>query len=50
MLDSCEAPDERFYTMHDTYVGHKNVVDFVAEDGHKFVELWQQKVGTLDKC
>lgn len=37
-------------TMHDTYAGHKNVADFVAEDGHEFVELWQQKVGTLYKC
>lgn len=34
------------YTMHDTYVGHKNVAGFAADDGHE----WQQKVGTLDIC
>lgn len=28
--------------MHDTYAGHRNAVDFVAEDGHEFVEIWQQ--------
>lgn len=30
--------------MHDTYAGHRNAVDFVAEDGHEFVEIWQQVV------
>lgn len=38
------------YSMHDTYVGHKNVAGFAADDGHEFVEIWQQKVGTLDIC
>jgi hypothetical protein len=38
------------HTMHDTYVGHKNVADFVAEDGHEFVEICQQKVGTTNEC
>jgi hypothetical protein len=33
--------------MHDTYAGHRNAVDFVAEDGHEFVEIWQQVVGIL---
>ena len=33
--------------MHDTYAGHKNAVDFVAQDGHEFVEIWQQSVGIL---
>jgi hypothetical protein len=35
-------------TMHDTYIGHKNVADFIAEDGHEFFEIWQRKVGTPD--
>jgi hypothetical protein len=38
------------YNMHDTYIGHKNVADFVAEDGHEFVEICQQKVGTTNEC
>jgi hypothetical protein len=38
------------YTMHDTYVSHKNVAGFAADDGHEFVEIWQQKVGNLDIC
>ncbi|KAM0706159.1 hypothetical protein Q7P35_006708 [Cladosporium inversicolor] len=29
--------------MHDTYAGHKNAADFVAEDGHVFVEIWRQR-------
>lgn len=36
--------------MHDTYVGHKNAADFVAEDGHECVEIWQQRVSILDEA
>lgn len=37
-------------TMRDTYVGHKNAADFVAEDGRKCVEIWQHRVGILDEA
>jgi len=49
MLDPCGSPAV-INNMHDTYAGHKNVADFVAEDGHQFVEIWKEKVGTLEKC
>lgn len=35
--------------MHDTYAGHQDVADFVAEDGHQFVEIWKRKVSGLGK-
>ena len=37
-------------TMRDTYVGHKNAADFVAEDGRECVEIWQHRVGILDEA
>lgn len=36
--------------MHDTYAGHKNAADFVAEDGHVFVEIWRQRVGVMHEA
>lgn len=34
-------------TMHDTYAGHKDVTEYVAEDGQEFVEIWQRRVCVL---
>lgn len=36
-------------TMHDTYAGHQDVADFVAEDGHQFVEIWKRTVSNLEQ-